>query len=72
MCDFYQACTIIYYDCRAAIRFLRANATKYNFDPDRFALGGDSSGGHLAAFTRNLPSVYGLKRLSRTWYSTMI
>src|ERR1051325_10577316 len=38
------------YDCRAAIRFLRANAAKYNFDSDRFAVGGDSAGGHLAAF----------------------
>jgi len=38
------------YDCKAAIRFLRANAAKYNFDPDRFAVGGDSAGGHLAAF----------------------
>jgi acetyl esterase/lipase len=38
------------YDCKAAIRFLRANAAKYNIDPDRFAVGGDSSGGHLAAF----------------------
>jgi acetyl esterase/lipase len=38
------------YDCKAAIRFLRANAAKYNFDPDHFGVGGDSSGGHLAAF----------------------
>jgi acetyl esterase/lipase len=38
------------YDCKAAIRFLRANAAKNNFDPDRFAVGGDSAGGHLAAF----------------------
>lgn len=38
------------FDCKAAIRFLRANASKYNFDPDRFAVGGDSAGGHLAAF----------------------
>jgi acetyl esterase/lipase len=38
------------YDCKAAIRFLRANAAKYKFDPDRFGVGGDSSGGHLAAF----------------------
>lgn len=38
------------YDCKAAIRFLRANAAKYYFDPDRFAVGGDSAGGHLAAF----------------------
>jgi acetyl esterase/lipase len=38
------------HDCKAAIRFLRANAGKYNFAPDRFAVGGDSAGGHLAAF----------------------
>jgi acetyl esterase/lipase len=38
------------YDCKAAIRFLRANAAKYNLDPEHFAVGGDSSGGHLAAF----------------------
>ena len=38
------------YDCKAAVRFLRANAAKYNFDPDHFGVGGDSSGGHLAAF----------------------
>jgi acetyl esterase/lipase len=38
------------HDCKAAIRFLRANAEKYNLDPDRFAVGGESAGGHLAAF----------------------
>jgi len=38
------------YDCKAAIRFLRANAAKYHLDPDHFGVGGDSSGGHLAAF----------------------
>jgi acetyl esterase/lipase len=38
------------HDCKAAIRFLRANASKYNFDPENFGVGGDSSGGHLAAF----------------------
>jgi acetyl esterase/lipase len=38
------------YDCKAAIRFLRANAAKYNLDPNRFGVGGDSAGGHLAAF----------------------
>ena len=38
------------FDCKAAIRWLRAHAAKYNFDPERFGVGGDSSGGHLAAF----------------------
>lgn len=36
-------------DCQAAIRFLRANAAKYNIDPDRFGVAGDSAGGHLSA-----------------------
>jgi hypothetical protein len=36
-------------DCKAAVRFLRANAQKYNLDPNRFAAWGGSAGGHLAA-----------------------
>jgi acetyl esterase/lipase len=36
-------------DCQAAIRWLRANARKYNIDPARVGVGGASAGGHLAA-----------------------
>jgi acetyl esterase/lipase len=36
-------------DCKAAVRFLRANAQKYNLDPNRFGVWGPSAGGHLAA-----------------------
>jgi acetyl esterase/lipase len=36
-------------DCKAAVRWLRANATRYGLDPERFAVGGASAGGHLAA-----------------------
>jgi len=36
-------------DCKAAIRWLRANAAKYNLNPDKFAAWGSSAGGHLAA-----------------------
>jgi acetyl esterase/lipase len=36
-------------DCKAAIRWLRANAKKYNLDPDRFGAWGSSAGGHLVA-----------------------
>lgn len=38
-------------DVKASIRFLRANAQKYNLDPQRFAIWGVSAGGHLAALT---------------------
>jgi acetyl esterase/lipase len=36
-------------DCKGAIRFLRANAAKYNLDGDHIGAWGGSSGGHLAA-----------------------
>jgi len=36
-------------DCKAAIRFLRANAAKYKIDPNRIGVWGSSAGGHLAA-----------------------
>jgi acetyl esterase/lipase len=39
------------HDIKAAIRFLRAHATDYGFDPKRFAVAGSSAGGHLAALT---------------------
>lgn len=37
------------HDCKAAIRFLRANAKKYRIDPGRIGVWGSSAGGHLAA-----------------------
>ena len=43
-------------DVKTAIRFLRARAEKYRFDPERVAVWGDSSGGHTAlmvGFTGN-------------------
>lgn len=35
-------------DAKTAVRFLRANAKKYDLDPDRVAAMGFSAGGHLA------------------------
>ena len=36
-------------DCKAAVRWLRANAQRLNIDPDRIGVWGHSAGGHLAA-----------------------
>ena len=36
-------------DVKAAIRFLRANAKKYNLNPGKFAVWGGSAGGNLSA-----------------------
>jgi len=36
------------HDCKAAIRWLRAHAAEYGYDPDRFGAFGESSGAHLA------------------------
>lgn len=36
-------------DCKAAVRWLRANAPKYGIDPNRFGVWGASAGGHLSA-----------------------
>lgn len=37
------------HDCKAAIRYLRAHAEKWNFDPNKIGVFGASAGGHLAA-----------------------
>jgi acetyl esterase/lipase len=50
------------HDIKAAIRWLRANATRYNLDPDHIAIMGDSSGGWttaMAALTGDAPEMEG-------------
>jgi len=47
-------------DCKAAVRWLRANASRYNLDANRIGVWGFSSGGHLAAL---LGTSGGLKEL---------
>ncbi len=37
------------HDCKAAIRWIRGNAKKYNLDANRIAVYGTSAGGHLVA-----------------------
>ncbi len=36
-------------DCKAAVRWLRAHASEYHLDPNRFGAWGASAGGHLVA-----------------------
>lgn len=36
------------HDCKGAVRWLRAHAEQYGYDPERVAVGGGSAGGHLA------------------------
>jgi acetyl esterase/lipase len=36
-------------DCKAAIRWVRANAKRYGIDPDKIGVIGESAGGHLVA-----------------------
>lgn len=36
-------------DCKLGVRWLRANAAKYNVDPNRIGCWGSSAGGHLVA-----------------------
>ncbi len=37
------------YDCKAAIRWIRAHAEKYHLDADKIGVWGSSAGGHLVA-----------------------
>jgi acetyl esterase/lipase len=47
-------------DCRCALRWVIANAKKYNIDTNGIILTGHSAGGHLALITGMLPSSAGL------------
>ncbi|MEM7313323.1 MAG: alpha/beta hydrolase [Planctomycetota bacterium] len=49
------------HDCKAAVRWLRINATKYKVDPDRIGSYGYSAGGHLAAMLGTTDPADGLE-----------
>jgi pectinesterase len=45
-------------DCKAAVRWLRANADKYGVDPERIAGIGGSAGGHLTGMVATTPGKF--------------
>lgn len=50
------------YDVKAAVRYFRANAKRYNIDPESIGVWGNSAGGHLASLlgtTNNNPAFEG-------------
>lgn len=52
------------HDVKAAIRFLRGNASRYRLNPNRFGAWGASAGGHLAALAGTSVGVAALTDLS--------
>jgi len=48
-------------DCKCAVRWLRANAGKYNVDPDRIGVWGGSAGGHLSLLVGTADASAGLE-----------
>ncbi len=62
-------------DGKAAVRFLRANAGKYNLDPNRFAVWGNSAGGYMAAIigvTGDQPTIFDDPALGDTTVSSAV
>lgn len=49
------------HDCKAAIRWLKANADSLGIDPDRIGVWGSSAGGHLVAMLGTSGDVAGLE-----------
>lgn len=55
------------HDVKAALRWIRANADDYGFDPERIAILGPSAGGHLAALAGTSGDVASLDGDLRSW-----
>lgn len=52
------------YDAKAAVRFIKANASKYNLNADKIAAWGDSAGGNLASLLGTSAGTSSLEDLS--------
>ncbi|MBE0673632.1 MAG: alpha/beta hydrolase, partial [Bacteroidales bacterium] len=51
-------------DCKAALRWIRANSREYKLNPDKIAAWGGSSGGHLSAMLGTSGEVKSLENLT--------
>ena len=51
------------HDCKAAVRWLRANGEKYGYRTDRITVAGRSAGGHLAALLGRRAALRSLREL---------
>ena len=49
------------YDCKGAVRWLKANADRFNLDAKHFGVFGASAGGHLAALLGTTPDIKDLE-----------
>lgn len=52
------------HDAKAAVRWVKANAAEYNFNPDKVAAWGSSSGGYMAAMLATTDGIAGMEDLS--------
>jgi acetyl esterase/lipase len=53
------------HDCKAAVRWIRANSKKYKFNPDKIGAWGGSAGGHLSAMLGTSGEVKSLEDLTQ-------
>ncbi|MCG6187636.1 alpha/beta hydrolase [Maribellus maritimus] len=59
-------------DVKSAIRFLRANADRYNVDPDRIGAYGNSAGAHLASMLGLVPVDMGFDDGANMEFSSVV
>ena len=52
-------------DCKAAVRWIKANSKKYKLNPDKIAAWGGSAGGHLSAILGTSGEVKALENLTQ-------
>lgn len=59
-------------DCKDAVRWIRREAARYHFNPQRIAVGGCSAGGHLAMLTAYTPDEMGQGETTLSDYSARV